>query len=361
VSINLGVRTRGRFVDMPGGTRAYLIACGNTVCSASRFEARLVDYKNGEPVYAFLTECFEQPLNIPGHSDTVTFVDQGGWPPIGITDVVVLKFLTGLPSTCWDQPDTTCPQVFLFWDGSKFVGDLAGTPGTIHIELKPDGGPDPDHPGYPLWNVYFSNCISPTHVQAMHTLCIFPFQLNSESDGFLIPTSCCSVSFLSGPISVNGFTQRRYMARKVGVKADGTPVYMLGNCCPPANCGLACCECAASPVEWQFTVAGVLPTPPSPPLNCPCANATYTLVFTGVVGGVCTWTSTGGTGCGQWVLRCFNDTRKWQLEFSGGESAGGATYELGFDSWNCMGTNVMNFVSASPCTGWPATLTIVPV
>jgi hypothetical protein len=63
-----------------------------------------------------------------------------------------------------------------------------------------------------------------------------------------------------------------------------------------------------------------------------------------------------------WHLKCDAAQRKWILStlFTPG-GGGSATYELGFDDWDCLGANEMVLASSTPhCVNWPATVTLTP-
>lgn len=365
-------RLRSRLIGTRHGKKLWAYQCGQDLCDSAVHQGRLIHAKNGKLVWAEASECRWQPWGKCA-SDQVKFVMLDRWPPFGVTTCISIRLFPGGLMSCSTDPtiNPICPEIYLNWDGvDTWSGDWAMDNGTMHIAAQLSSDPDGSHPGYYLWKVTFSNCISPSTTITMLKHCALPMTV--VGTGFSIPNACCSnasPSIVVGSFELHGFTERARPARLV-ITRDGKKVWASSYCCPvDARCTLACCECDASPAEYTFNPGSVAdqPVPPNPPHGpCTCVNTLWTLRYidSSGGGGGCRYQQTI-PGCGQWTLSCNNLTQKWLLDFSGGSppaGIGSAHYSTTFAAWNCLGRNTMSLDSfdAGTCI-WPSSIILDPV
>lgn len=352
-------RLRARLIDTRFGRKLWAYQCGQDFCGTKVHQGRVVDIYKGKKVWAEASECRWQPFDC----GPVEFVLKDRWPPFGVTKCLRIRLFLADPLACFIPPSPLCADLLITFDGAdKWTGHYTMDTGNLQVELQLTTTDDGLHPGYKLFQLTLKGCLYPDLVQFLQQKCAFPMTLTGP--GFGLTGACCSsASPIVEAIEIHGFTERARPARLVDIQG-GKKVWASSYCCPPdARCELACCECAAVPAAYAFTVAGVTDpgTPPPPPHNCTCINTTVEIPYVSGIG-ECQYQKIVPF-CGGWVLRCINALRVWQLSFDGSLGAGGsATYQLSFDDWNCLGVNTLNFVSSSgSCLTWPTTITVTPL
>lgn len=107
--------------------------------------------------------------------------------------------------------------------------------------------------------------------------------------------------------------------------------------------------------KWSITVAGVAGT------GCTIYNGTFTLVWDPVSSqflSTATWPATGEP---LWSFGYDSGANLWEL--SGNQVVGSTNslYTISSGTFNCLASNIWDFGSTIGCTGWPATITMVPL
>lgn len=117
-----------------------------------------------------------------------------------------------------------------------------------------------------------------------------------------------------------------------------------------------CGQCAASPVQWSFSVSGV--TQNTPECNLASMNGDFVLTHDGG----CHWRTTGD------VFSCSANGPAWELQYIPVEgkwdlaSINGHRYQTPGGSWDCLASNTIPISSGSGCcANWPASITVHPV
>lgn len=354
---------RARLVDAPLGKRAYAFACPETLCDDMVFEARQVGSVAGKRLYAFASECWQWEDG----THQLQFVKQDWNPPFGISDRILFRIPTGVNVNqdlveCFGGE--TCPEVILEYNGSDaWTGSLTLDAGDLNISLTYN---EPTSE----WFVTFSGCVElgmggSTQVHEAFVSCQWPWRASGQ--GLIVGQSNCCPSMVGQsnglPFDLYSYTDKKKIARQVSRTGAGRRVFAYVDCCTTLDCNVSdCCECEVSPYQWSLPVSGV--TTPTE-VQCPCFNGNWTLTLNTFTGGECGWDSesflspcSSGPSA-MWHLQCLNASRVYRLSTQNGFAA--ATYELGFDDWNCLGPNTLNRTFAVGCTGFPSTLTVTPV
>lgn len=396
--------TRGRLIDVERGRKVFGYSCGHTLCETNVnreqkfidpfpeefpivptvFMGRFIDVdSHGRKVFGILSECHQAPIE----AGDVSFLLKDDWcPPIGVSNVIRLKFLFGvfpITASCFDPPDP-CPEALLFNTGGRhWVGAFPMANGSsLHVDLELTTTQDPDRPlidGYGVvykWQVTFSGCQTPDRVVTAHVSCYYPLLGGGQFGGTLDVDCCLNQDSPDLGFKIEGFTNRRYLGRLIDVEG-GKQKYGIADCCTPdPDCEIAhCCGCLVSPFQWEFDITGVIngPGPPFAGTQCPCHNGHWTLTLNAVDTGteVCTWESEpyvdpaciGHVPTHMWHLTCNPGTGFVTLATQNTAGGGGtASYSIALASWNCLGPNTLTLtLSPAICLGWPATVTITPV
>ena len=195
--------------------------------------------------------------------------------------------------------------------------------------------------------------------------CTSDCQTECKEDGApcLLASECCGSSCTDGVCGAGG-----------GGAECGNEICESTESC--GSCAVDCGSCVCSPVcpicdrthkTWTMTMSGLNSEMCSGGNDCNSYNGTYPLVFDVNIGnfecastacGWC-WESNAYAVCGaagsNWLLRHSTINSRFEL-YAGGE----LHYVLADASWDCDGPNIFTFLSATECTGWPASVTLTP-
>ena len=163
---------------------------------------------------------------------------------------------------------------------------------------------------------------------------------------------------VSGILTVTAVTATFQSGVLATVSAPSVAQYACCTCC---ICTISCCNCTEIPLAWSLSVEGVMDGTCE---ECEGYNGDFFLVLVDD----CAWHTDDNNPCGgegsfaTYQLFCDEVNQEWVLYANGTANVVAAEYRLAFASWDCTGTNVMDYVTDDgQCISWPATMTLVPV